>query len=446
METSNQGYLVAVIGGGVGGLVAANWLRRDGHQVIVIEKAQTYDGDGANGLTLESNALRCLFALGLERGLRDIADEGCERTVIKYSDGSVAEKTAKSRHFGVHRTDLLNLLQQKAHQCGVRFMLGTALKQIKERSGGRVELTLCSGAVINCDIVVGSDGKFRAPKSADECSLRHLGINSCVRRYLHPSEDYVPRLTGDCTFLFNTPRSVMEKCATASDLYELGRKPYQIWLGPQRTIVGWTMTNRNIYHCQMNDHLYGSGEAYGGSLSESDNDEKFVSRYDNMTDFRHRWADFCETVRHISNEAESCTRWRIAELPELPNWSSLSGQIVLLGDAAHAMPPFAGQGAALAIEDATILAKLISMSPSLQSLPKAIRIYEQMRQPRVRLVREMVKANTATFSLSDTKEQIHRSGHASEGGWKGNTKIRLVQDYDALQEVECEYCPMMRHN
>lgn len=92
------------------------------------------------------------------------------------------------------------------------------------------------------------------------------------------------------------------------------------------------MPHRKNYHLQFNDFTYGNGRNY----EEHDDDSNpLVTHFDNMPAFRRRWDDFEEGIRAICQEAEFCTKWRIAELPELPSWGSESGRVMLLGDAAH---------------------------------------------------------------------------------------------------------------
>jgi 2-polyprenyl-6-methoxyphenol hydroxylase-like FAD-dependent oxidoreductase len=70
--------------------------------------------------------------------------------------------------------------------------------------------------------------------------------------------------------------------------------------------------------------------------------------------------------------------WRIHELPAMPRWSN--GRVGLLGDAAHAMSPSAGQGASMAFEDAMVLAQCLRDD---SDVPRALATFERLRRPRV---------------------------------------------------------------
>lgn len=77
------------------------------------------------------------------------------------------------------------------------------------------------------------------------------------------------------------------------------------------------------------------------------------------------------------------TTWPIHEAPALPRWTEPSG-LALIGDAAHAMPPYAAQGAAMAIEDAAVIARLAARAGG--DVGALLAAYERMRRPRIRRV------------------------------------------------------------
>jgi salicylate hydroxylase/6-hydroxynicotinate 3-monooxygenase len=82
-------------------------------------------------------------------------------------------------------------------------------------------------------------------------------------------------------------------------------------------------------------------------------------------------------------------KWGIYERDPLPNWSK--GRVVLLGDACHPMTPYMASGAAMALEDAVVLARCFEDCESLES---AFRTYEATRKPRTSAVQAGSRANT----------------------------------------------------
>ena len=86
----------------------------------------------------------------------------------------------------------------------------------------------------------------------------------------------------------------------------------------------------------MNDFAFGTGERYGAA---DDSDERFALRFTNMSALRERCKDFDVAIRQLLEAIDSCVVWKVAEMPEGVAWSSTSGRVILLGDAAHAAPP-----------------------------------------------------------------------------------------------------------
>ena len=283
------------------------------------------------------------------------------------------------------------------------------------------------------------------------------GVNSSVRQLLFPDLSTGSSLTADCVFLVDVPHQLMSKYPETAALVDL--PPYQFWLGPGRSIVAWYMTGRKSYHLQFCDHEFNNGEAYGAINAE----EAQVSRYEDMDMFAKRWADGDDAIRTIVANTQSCVKWRIATAPPLPTWSSADGRIILLGDAAHAFPPFAGQGACMAIEDAACLATLFAHATSSADLAKVASVFESVRRPRCEQVHRIVIANVALFSMHDgekqrARDEMLRKGASRvrdsriamepegtdqglggkrdrEGQSQGSSPTASVEDYDAIEEV-----------
>ncbi len=104
---------------------------------------------------------------------------------------------------------------------------------------------------------------------------------------------------------------------------------------PGRQAVASSVPKRGIYDIQFTDHEYGFGPK--GEV------DTWNERIEDLTWLRSRFKDFHPAVRSLLLKAKSCWKWRLAEIPALPSWTSGNGRIVLLSDAAHAKLPFTGQ-------------------------------------------------------------------------------------------------------
>lgn len=109
MPVTPSNFSIAVVGGGIGGLVAAISLRQCGHNITVVENKQQYHesvGGGGGGVTLSWNAVRCLLRLGIEEELKYIAEETPYHVVRRHSDGFEASRTNIEKRYVLHLLSL----------------------------------------------------------------------------------------------------------------------------------------------------------------------------------------------------------------------------------------------------------------------------------------------------------------------------------------------------
>jgi len=106
------------------------------------------------------------------------------------------------------------------------------------------------------------------------------------------------------------------------------------------------------------------------------------------------------TARMLLGAVDEWRRWALFTLPDLGEWTE--GSIALLGDAAHAMLPFAAQGAGMAIEDAAVLAKCLSESPgdNISGIPATLKRYGRLRRGRVRRVQRAARQQGRIYHLT----------------------------------------------
>jgi salicylate hydroxylase/6-hydroxynicotinate 3-monooxygenase len=107
---------------------------------------------------------------------------------------------------------------------------------------------------------------------------------------------------------------------------------------------------------------------------------------------RSEFSDFHPTVRAILDAVEGVNKWALHTRAPLERWSH--GNVVLMGDALHTMPPYMGQGGAQSIEDAVVLARALGeAAPDDVGISRAFAIYEATRRERATLIQETSNAN-----------------------------------------------------
>ncbi|ASK88862.1 FAD-dependent oxidoreductase [Sphingorhabdus sp. SMR4y] len=341
---------ILIIGAGLGGLTAAIALRKRGMDVEVHEAAGRLEETGA-GLTLGLGAQHVFRALGLQGA---VAAKACPAGVLPFlhyrnarllmgdfdpGDGRADDGEADIvRH--IYRADLQQVLIDALESLGGRIFTGHKLVEFTDE-GNQVLAKFANGDTAAGDLLVGADG-----------------VRSAVRAMLRPGDE--PRFTEHIAYRFLVP---MEQ---ASPYMDLGRSA--IFIGPQRTFNRYTMCNGEVVNCAgIVETREPVPEGWSIGATQSELAQAFAGWHD----------DVVGLIGHASN----IIKWGLYDRKPLASWSR--GRAVLLGDAAHAMLPFLGMGAAMAIEDGFILAKALTQEPDTD---QALARYEAARQPRTEQV------------------------------------------------------------
>ena len=312
-----------VVGSGIAGLAAAVGLARLGWDVTVVEQRPGPDGDGA-GLTLWPNAMGALDAIGVGDAVRDIGAP-VSRAVINRPSGAqlselpIASLTARyGPLIAVHRGELQRVLLA-AYPGEVRH--GTAAST----ADGNV---LIGGDQARSTVVIGADG-----------------INSAVRAAV--TGEVRPRTCGQFA-----ARGIAR---TGADTPQVTSESW----GPGRRFGLVPLRDRRTYWFAV------------------------TSTRDAAENLQQTFAGWHHPITEVltAPQAGKTPLLALQDLPPLPTWHD-SRRVVLVGDAAHAMTPNLGQGAAQALQDvATLLAELAA-----RPVPEALAAYEHRRKRRAEQV------------------------------------------------------------
>jgi salicylate hydroxylase len=384
---------IAVVGGGIGGLAAAAFLRRAGLAATVYEQASALGEVGA-GLVVAPNAARLLRRLpsgfGLERA-GVVLETGWE--FRRWADGSVlfAQQLGEAcaRRYGehtwtMHRADLLAVLRSAIPDEAVK--LGRRCTGATQDADG-VTLTFSSGRPVRADVVVAGDG-----------------IHSVLREHVTTASP--PRESGLCAW-----RSLVPAAAAPA----FARRPVQtLWLGYRHHLVHYPVSGGRLVNIV----------AFSPARADEVESWSAVGR---VTDLAAEFAGWDPRLGHLIAAAERVGRWSVLDRAPLPRW--VNGRIALLGDAAHPMLPFYAQGAGQAIEDAAALAVCLATGP--WEPPTALARYERVRSPRASRVQEASRGRTAHHHLPDGPEQVARD--AAFAGEDPLSHNDWLYGYDAEQ-------------
>jgi salicylate hydroxylase len=361
---------VAIVGGGLGGLAAAAFLHQAGMPAVVYEQARELREVGA-GIMVPPNAARMLRRLGVLGAFSERAvqlDIGWE--FRRWLDGTVLsaqDLTAKSaRLYGehtytVHRADLLDAIKRAVPASAVR--LGKRLDRFSVSEAG-VCLGFADGERAEADVLIGADG-----------------IHSVIRAAL--TEPAPPTHSGMCAFRALVP---------AAAAPEFARRPAQaVWLGPGRHVVHYPVSGGELVN------LVAIAPA-GGYVTES------WTATATVAEFLAEFEGWDGRLTGLIGAANTPGRWALLIRQPLPRWTW--GPVTLLGDAAHPMLPFLGQGAAQAFEDAAMLANCLAGGQENPAL--ALRRYDSARIDRASRVQQGSHARADYNHLPDGPQQRAR--------------------------------------
>jgi len=346
------GRTIFIAGAGIGGLTAALALAARGFRVVILEKAERLEEAGA-GLQLSPNASRILVGLGLEERLRrravtpeaiSIMSARAGREIIRLPLG---EAVAGAPYWVVHRADLQAALQAEvSDNPDIDLRLGCQFEDAAAHAKG---LT-----------VVQRSGNARQQEVA-MALIGADGIWSTVRHHLFPNVQ--PQFSGLIAWRGTLDATQLPREYTA--------RRVQLWMGPRAHLVAYPISGAR----QLNVVAIVPGTWNRPGWSAPGDGLELKSAFD-----ASRWPG---PARMMISAVDGWRKFALFTVPEGSEWSR--GAIALLGDAAHAMLPFAAQGAGMAIEDAAVLADVLSegagQTPA--TIAAALKRYGRLRRPRV---------------------------------------------------------------
>src|SRR5262245_17365193 len=377
---------VAIVGGGIGGLAAANALLRRGVSVRVYEQAAALTEVGA-GVALQPNGVRMLRRLGFGDDLLRLGARWLDPQFLR-ADGSFAasmwpvELTGEIEFYGMHRADLLAMLAARLPS----DVIATGHKCVGfEQDDARAVLIFANGERTKADVAIAADG-----------------IHSRLQQYVVAPSAPIP--SGSVAYRGVLPAQRVSWPSGAM----------RNWLGAGRHFLVYPLRAGELINC------------VGFVPSDEEMKESWSAPGDPRA-FAEEFASFDPMVGSIIAHITHTFRWGLYDREPLPVWTR--GRLTLLGDAAHPMLPHTGQGANQAIEDAVTLAAVLDGADTAWA-PRALHAYESLRRDRCARVQLSSRVNGARYDaagddLADRDRQL--STQPQERAW--------IWNYDAEGEA-----------
>ncbi|MGA8901236.1 FAD-dependent monooxygenase [Bradyrhizobium sp.] len=356
---------IIVAGAGIGGLTASLALARQGFRVIVLEKAERLEEAGA-GLQLSPNASRVLIDLGLKPRLsRAVTPEAiCLMNATNGSEIARLPLAGKDAPYWlIHRADLQAALRDEVEShSDIELRLGCQFEDVSPHAKG-LTVVQRSGPTRQQELAVALIG-------AD-------GIWSTVRHHLLPEAQ--PRFSGLIAWRGTLDTTQLPR--------EYTSRRVQLWMGPDAHLVAYPISGAR----QINVVAIVPGQWNRPGWSEPGDGNEIKSAF--------VAAGWHAIPRMLVSAVDGWRRWALFTVPGGGQWTD--GAMALLGDAAHAMLPFAAQGAAMAIEDAAVLAKCIAerQNEGPAALSAALQRYARLRRPRVTRIQRSARQAGRIYHL-----------------------------------------------
>lgn len=423
---------------GMGGLACALAFAKKGFKHVDVYETASNLGFVGAGIQLAPNMVRVLDRWGCWESIAaeatnirssSIREGATNRELVHVEMPDIAEKYGYPHCTG-HRASLAGGLYEGCKkEPAITFHFSSSLAGVTSFGPDKTVFTVqprnAEAYEVETDILLGADGIKSAVRTA---MLRVLNVEADV-------ED-----TGQAAYRIMLSRSQMEHDPELLAL--LDADCALRWIGAKRHIVAYPISNKTIYNISTCQPDVNFAAAPGATYTTRGSKPAMLKVY----------ADFGPTVQKMLNmvpEGEVC-EWKLRSHSPLPTW--ILGAAALVGDACHPTLPHLSQGAAMAIEDAAVLAEVVSSAPGggddREALFKALKVYELLRKDRTTLLVDLAAESARTLHLGEGKAKEERDRqflNAKKRGtpipdkWASPEVQHMIYSYDCVQEARDKF-------
>jgi salicylate hydroxylase len=380
---------VAIVGGGIGGLFAANALVAQGIPIAVYEQAPALGEIGA-GVYLTPNSVRHLQRVGLEPAVEKWGARVGSHSHYFRHDGApiapvqVTDSSGWNATFGMHRADLVEMLAKAlpsgavhtGHRC-------TGFEQ----DGEHARVSFANGTSAEADIVIAADG-----------------IHSELRPYVFASS--VPVFSGSVAYRGLVPHQRVPDWPT---------ERWQMWLGKGKHFLAFPVRAGQLIN-------------YVGFVPTDEQMKESWLAAGDPEILRSEFAGWDPRIHQLLKEVQATFRWALYDREPLPVWTN--NRLSLLGDAAHPMLPHLGQGANQSIEDGMALATILARADR-TTAPRALLAYEQLRRERVAEVQRGARENGVRYDSAYSDLGVRDAEIIAHAAFR-----RRLYDHDVVPDAQ----------
>jgi salicylate hydroxylase len=387
---------VAIVGGGIGGLFAANALIAQGIPVSVYEQAPAIGEIGA-GVFLTPNSVRHLQRIGLGPAVEKWgARVGHDSRYFRHDGAPIApvqvtDSSGWNATFGMHRADLVEMLASAlpagtvhtGHRC-------TGFEQ----DDNMARVSFANDATAEADVVIAADG-----------------IHSELRRYVFASSR--PVFSGSVAYRGLVPHERVPDWPTDR---------WQMWLGKGKHFLAFPVRAGKLIN-------------YVGFVPTDEEMKESWSAPGDPEILRQAFAGWDPRIHQLLGEVQVTFRWALYDREPLPVWTRQ--RLSLLGDAAHPMLPHLGQGANQSIEDGMALAMILARADR-ATAPRALLAYEQLRRERVAQVQRGARENGLRYDSAYSDLGVRDAEIKAHAAFR-----KRLYDHDVVPDAQAAAAGLM---